>query len=110
MGIFFAAAPAQPTVLQGVIRSALEVDPGAVDLSTETMSRTNETVAQLRGASTFKAGRFLAALAILAAFVIAGIITDTKHLDTSTKALYGLAATTLGIIVGLLGGEKAANG
>jgi len=62
---------------------------------------------KLRGTppQTFEAGRFLVAVGILAAFLGMAIGTDAAGLATSATALYGLATTTLGLIVGLLGGE-----
>jgi len=50
---------------------------------------------------------FLAALGVLLLFVLAAIVTEALDLADSSKALYGFATTILGIIVGLLGGEKS---
>ena len=55
---------------------------------------------------TFRTGRFLGALAIFTAVVIAAIVTDATGLDDSSKALWGFGATIFGVVVGFLAGEK----
>ncbi len=43
---------------------------------------------------------------IVAVLLGAGIGTDAANLPNSSKALYALATTAFGIVVGLLTGEK----
>lgn len=49
----------------------------------------------------------MAALGILALLVAAAVVTEAADLDRSSEALWGLTASVLGLVVGLLGGEKA---
>jgi hypothetical protein len=51
----------------------------------------------------------LLALAVFVAIVLAAVVTDALKLETSPEALFGLAGTILGLVVGFLGGEKPGN-
>jgi hypothetical protein len=51
--------------------------------------------------------RLLFALAILGVLIAAAVGTEAASLDASSKALWGLSASILGLIVGLVGGEKS---
>lgn len=51
-------------------------------------------------------GRFLGALAIFAALVAGGIVTDVLNHSGSSGALFGFAGTALGVVVAFLGVEK----
>jgi hypothetical protein len=54
----------------------------------------------------FQVGRFIAAVIIFAAVAGAALGADAAGLGDSSKALYGFAASILGVIVGVLGGES----
>jgi hypothetical protein len=103
MGIFFDKLPLTNDAITAVIRDALEEDPSRLDLETESERRASQLQP---GGGEFKAGRFLIAVVILVAFVVAAIWTDAAGIDDSSKALYGFATTIMGVIVGLLAGEK----
>ena len=107
MGIFYTRPSSQP-IVQEAIQNALAENPANVDVNEEAVTRANAVSEQLGETKEFQTGRFLVALAILIAFIAAAIITDATGLPDSSKALWGLAATSLGIIVGLLGGESTA--
>lgn len=107
MGIFYARPSSQP-IVQDAIRNALETNPDAINSAEESVTRANAVSEQLGETREFKKGRFLVALAVLIAFIAAAIFTEVTNLPESSKALWGLAATILGVIVGLLGGESAA--
>jgi hypothetical protein len=51
--------------------------------------------------------RLVAALAILGILVAAAVGAEAADLDKSSDALWGLTSSVLGLVVGLLGGEKA---
>ena len=51
-------------------------------------------------------GRFLGAIAIFAALVGGGIVTDVLNHSASSGALFGFAGTALGVVVAFLGVEK----
>lgn len=109
MGVFFEAELAQPKVREA-IRDALETDPGEVpDKAGEAAKRANAVTDDIRQGTKFQSGRFLLALAVFVAIVLAAVITDALKLETSPEALYGLAGTILGLVVGFLGGEKPGN-
>jgi hypothetical protein len=108
MGIFYTRPSSQP-IVQEALQNALATNPANVDnVNEEAATRANTVSEQLGETKEFQTGRFLVALAILIAFIAAAIITDATGLPDSSKALWGLAATSLGIIVGLLGGESTA--
>lgn len=56
----------------------------------------------------FQGLRFLIAVLILLIFVGAALWADTAGHSDSSKALYGFATTIMGVVVGLLAGEKSA--
>lgn len=62
---------------------------------------------ELLGGASFNTGRFLTALAIFAVLLGAAIGTDAAGLKTSPPALFALATTVFGVVVGFLGSEKA---
>lgn len=107
MGVFFDRATPSMTAINSALREALAEDPAAVgDLAQAAAKRTDSLQP---GGGGFHAGRFLIAVLILAGFVVGAVITDAKGVDDSSKALYGFATTILGVIVGLLGGEKSSS-
>lgn len=109
MGIFFESQPLRPA-MQQAIKEAYSADPDAIeDVDGAAESKARDVTEQVRESSTFQAGRFLIALAIFALIAAGGLIADVANLDDSSKALYGFAATILGVIVGFLGGEKSAS-
>jgi hypothetical protein len=109
MGVFFEAELAQPKVREA-IRDALETDPRQVqDTAGEVAKRANAVADDIRQGTKFQSGRFLLALAVFVAIVLAAVVTDALKLETSPEALFGLAGTILGLVVGFLGGEKPGN-
>jgi hypothetical protein len=73
----------------------------------------DELVTQLQsvGAGTRRIqwNRLLISLGILGAVVIGAVATEAADLTNSSDALWGMTASLLGLIVGLLGGETAAS-
>jgi len=53
--------------------------------------------------------RLLFALGLLGVLAGAAVATEAAELEKSSDALWGLTVSVLGLIVGLLGGEKAAD-
>jgi hypothetical protein len=62
---------------------------------------------QLLGGSSFNTARFVVALVIFLALLGAAIGTDAAELKSSPAALYALATTVFGVVVGFLGSEKS---
>lgn len=106
MGLFFDRTAPQAE-LQTVIEEALRTDPGEVADPKTTAEQKASEIAPA-GYGRFNKGRFVGALLLFAAIVVAAIITDAADIDDSSKALWGLAATVFGVVVGFLGGEKTA--
>lgn len=111
MGVFFDRHPSRTSLRSAVeaeLRDALQQDPGAIrDVEEEAAERSNSAMAAASDEPRFKTENFLVALGVLLFFVLAAIVTDGLDLEDSSKALYGFATIILGIIVGLLGGEKS---
>jgi hypothetical protein len=72
----------------------------------EAAARASVVAEEVRQGATFQPQRFLIALGVFLAIVLAAIVTEGFGLDDSSKALYGLSGTILGLVVGFLGGEK----
>ena len=53
--------------------------------------------------------RLLIALAILGTLTAAAVGAEAADLNTSSDALWGMTTSLLGLIVGLIGGEKASS-
>ena len=110
MGLFYerAAAPNREDI-KGAIADALETEPPATteDREGEAEARTAEIAPA--GYAKFNTGRFVGAIVIFAVIVVAAIVCEATDLSDSSKALWGFAATIFGVVVGFLGGEKAAS-
>lgn len=110
MGIFFEAKPVRPAVREA-IRDAIITDHATVEnLDAEANARADSVANELLGGAAFNTGRFLIAAAIFLAIVVAAIISEAADLDESNEALFGLATTIFGVVVGFLGGEKSSTG
>ena len=106
MGVFFESEPKRPVVSE-VMKTALLLKPDQIgDPRAEADRMADDVTNRLSNSKTFKTGRFLGALAILVVIAIAAIMAERSGLTEGTKALWGLAATVFGVIVGLLGGES----
>ena len=57
---------------------------------------------------TLRLDRLLAALGLLAVLAAAAVGTEAADLETSSEALWGMTVSVLGLVVGLLSGEKGA--
>jgi hypothetical protein len=108
MGVFFDARVAQPKIEQA-ISSAFSSRPEVLQQPQEAAMTAARAVTSSAAVveKQFNARNFLFALAIFLAIVVAAVVTDALKLPDSSKALWGLAASIFGVIVGLLGGEKS---
>jgi len=57
--------------------------------------------------TTVHGGRLLIAAGIVILLAVAGMVSEAQGWTESSKAIWGLAASAFGVIVGLLGGEAA---
>jgi hypothetical protein len=99
VGVFFEPSGTKPSVRE-VLIDALG-SPPVVNADAEATHR----LANVDGGS-LQTSRLIIAIVLVALLLMAGVFTDIKGYDDSSKALFGLAATLFGVIVGLLGGEK----
>ena len=66
-----------------------------------------QAIAQTPEPAKLKAVPLLVAFGVVVAFVVGGVVAEAIHLPDSSKALFGLATTAFGLVVGLLTGEKS---
>jgi hypothetical protein len=78
----------------------------AADAEKLASAKAEEVSNQLLGGSSFNTGRFFVALAIFAVLIAAAIYTDAESFKSSPAALFALATTVFGVVVGFLGSEK----
>ena len=110
MGFFFERAEPSRASIAKAIRAALQ-DPPMADAATahdESVRRTHELQAGA-GGKRLRTIPFLCSVLFLAIAALAGMACDAKGLDTSAKAMFGLAATILTATLALLAGEGAAS-
>ncbi|MGI8863746.1 MAG: hypothetical protein ACR2JH_04990 [Solirubrobacteraceae bacterium] len=91
------------------LRSALATRPPEQGADTIALAdaKAAQVTNELLGGSSFNTGRFIVAAGIFAVLLIAAVWTDADNLKNSPTALYALATTVFGIVVGFLGAEKS---
>ena len=104
MGIFY-QSKLHPEVEEAVRRASTGTRRGEGDPEAD-MARL-ALVHELTREQEIQWPRLLIALGLVAALAVGGVICEAFDLDSSTDAFWGLATAAFGIIVGLLGGEKA---
>jgi hypothetical protein len=104
MGIFFKSQKTLPSV-EEAIQDALSVNPqSVVNLKQEAGKRAGQVLTTQQ----FSWGRLAIALLLLIALFAAGIYSATHHLDDWSKVMTHSFELVLGLLIGLLGGEAAA--
>lgn len=108
MGLFYErVSTGAGKTMKEALAEALETDPSSVG-NVEEAAKVRAAEVAPAGYTKFNAGRFIGAVVVFAIIVAAGIATEAFDLDKSSDALWALAATVFGVVVGFLGGEKAA--
>jgi hypothetical protein len=118
MGVFFdspiggtqAVVPVS-TVHDMVHASLREAPPATADALN---ARTDEVVNAVAASAapgdavpaSLQALRLLVAVGLVAGLVIGGVVTEANGWSDSSTAIWALATTAFGVIVGLLGGES----
>lgn len=94
--------------LANAVSSALAKEPPATpgDANALAAKDAQAITDELLGGPGFNSGRFFVALTIFLALLAAAIWTDADKLTNSPTALYALATTVFGVVVGFLGSEK----
>jgi hypothetical protein len=106
MGLFWEGTGEPAPEVERSFRDALATPPASVpDLDAAARQRA-AAVANASPPATLKKANLIVALAVVAVLIGCAIGTDAAHLPSSSKALFGLATTAFGIVVGLLTGEK----
>jgi hypothetical protein len=102
---FFYESHLRPEVEDAIRRAETGATRGPGDADSE-IAR----IALLHGSAhtqEIQWSRLVIALGLVGALALGGVIADAFSLEKSTEAFWGLATAAFGIIVGLLGGEKA---
>jgi len=103
VGIFY-EKKLHPSV-EKMIREGLGEDRRSAD---ELVDRLQAGSADLQTHS-IQWNRLLIALGILGSVVVGAVVAEAADLTKSSDALWGMTASLLGLIVGLLGGETASS-
>jgi hypothetical protein len=104
LGIFYERA-LHPGV-ENAIRESMGDESRSAD---ELVTQLQSVGAGNLGTRRIQWNRLLISLGILGAVVIGAVATEAADLTNSSDALWGMTASLLGLIVGLLGGETAAS-
>jgi hypothetical protein len=104
MGVFVTKT-ARPSAVVGQLAAAYQAPQHSPEEASQLAQQA--ATAPLAADTEFHTGRFLGALAIFAALLALAVLADAESWVSDTSALYGMATTVLGVIVGLLGGENA---
>jgi hypothetical protein len=109
MGVFWSTDPVSPPplVVQN-FKDALRADVSGDDDLQVTAHATQraQSAASVQSPAQFNPARFLAALAIVAVLLAAGIVCNAKGWSDSSKTLFTLATTAFGVVTGLLTGKS----
>ncbi|MGO9080744.1 MAG: hypothetical protein ACLQDY_17145 [Streptosporangiaceae bacterium] len=106
MGIFWNYADEPPPSVVASFSEALaKAPPQGPALAQEAQTRAAAAAGVTPRASLNRLN-LVVALGTVAVLLGAGIGTDAANLPNSSKAIYALATTAFGIVVGLLTGEK----
>lgn len=107
MGIFWSdEVEDRGTTLESVLDVAFAARPPGSDQERARLVR--NSAREVAPQAQLKVVPLVIALGIVGVLLGAGIWTDAAGLKGSSRAVFGLATTAFGIVVGLLGGEKPA--
>lgn len=108
MGVFFEPSE-EPANVQVAIAGALSRNPDALKNPGAAAEVAAQAAREAKGkGKRFITRNFLVAVAMFFAIVALGAVTELMGLKASSQALWGLAGSIFGVIVGLLGGEQSA--
>ncbi|HET9110344.1 MAG TPA: hypothetical protein VFN78_05930 [Ktedonobacterales bacterium] len=108
MGVFFEPSD-EPANMQFAIAGAFSRNRDALKDPGAAAEVAAHAAHEARGkGKRFTTRNFLIAAAMFFAIVALGAVTELMGLKASTQALWGLAGSIFGVIVGLLGGEQSA--
>lgn len=106
MGIFYERASVRPAVHEALRDALAAPTPPQADIDAEAARRAAGVTDDLERSSTLQVSRVLVALGLFCALIGAAIATEAADLGASSKALWGLTASVLGLIVGFSAGRS----
>jgi hypothetical protein len=106
MGVFWDYKDQPSQAVVDSFRAALEKTPPQGPALDEEATTRAAAVTNASPPASLNRANLVVALVVVAVLLGAGIGTDAANLPNSSKALYALATTAFGIVVGLLTGEK----
>lgn len=107
MGVFWEYTDEPSPYVVKSFKEALEsASPAGAEALEREAGERAKAVTGSTGKGRLHAGRLAGALAIVVVLVGVAIAAEALGLDESSKALFGLATTAFGIVVGLLTGER----
>jgi hypothetical protein len=108
MGIFFSGGVDARPVEDALTEAILEAPPASEADARQRVQASAQRAA--RGAATgqakFEVGRFIGAVIIFGVLLGVALAADALDWASDPKYVYAFPTTVLGVIVGLLGGEK----
>jgi hypothetical protein len=107
MGVFFEPRSAEPKIREAILES-VRAAPGNEEAAQGVAAqKASEAATAIRADKEFKTGRFVGALIIFGAIAAVAWYAEIRDLETATEALWGIATTASGVVLGFVGGEAA---
>lgn len=107
MGVFFESKPAEHKIRSAILESIQEAPADTEAARGVAIRKADEAAADIRADREFKTGRFVGALILFGVIAASAWYAEIKGLEGATEALWGIATTAFGIVLGLVGGEAA---
>jgi hypothetical protein len=109
MGVFFESKPAQPKIRSAILES-LRDNPASDDVAQNAATqRANEVTGEIQADREFKVGRFIGALILFGVIAAFAWYAEIQEMAGASEALWGIATTAFGIVLGFVGGEAASS-
>jgi hypothetical protein len=107
MGVFFESRPAEPRIRSAILESLNETPANADAAQGVATQRANQVASDIQADKEFKTGRFIGALIIFGVIAAIAWYAEIRELVSATEALWGIATTAFGVVLGFVGGEAA---
>lgn len=109
MGVFFESKPAEPKIRSAILESLNETPANEEAAQGVAMQRASDVANELEADREFKTGRFIGALILFGVIAAIAWYAETRELQGATEALWGIATTAFGVVLGFVGGEAASS-
>jgi hypothetical protein len=107
MGVFFESRPVEPRIRSAILESLNDTPPNADAAQSVAAQRANEVTSDIEADREFKTGRFIGALILFGVIAAIAWYAEVRELEGATEALWGIATTAFGVVLGFVGGEAA---